>query len=177
MKYPNLVALCGFPGAGKSTAAQILVEKHGYTLVDDGLPLRQIGMKYFGLTEHQVFTQEGKLEQVELNGRIWTVREILGEIGNAFEEKFGGDIIPIMSHNLMQPDTRYVMASVRRLQPLYWERHGVKVIEISRAGLRPSAYEFDRFERTPNTQVISNPENNLLRLEFNLLQALARYAG
>lgn len=144
---PRLIALCGNPGCGKSTAAELINSMFNHQLHDDGLPLRQIAMSYMGLSEHQVFTQEGKLEQVMLNGRPWTAREILGEIGNAFEEKFGGDIIPIMSHATQRADQPYVMSSVRRDQTLYWQKAGALVIEIETPGVGPSPYEFDCYNR------------------------------
>ena len=156
MSLPRLIALCGNPLSGKSTTAEALTLAHGYELVDDGLPLRKIAMDYLGLTPDQVFTQNGKLEEVELNGRTWSVREILGEIGNAFEEKFGGDIIPIMSHNSMSPTKRYVMGSVRRDQGLYWRKQGALVIEIVNPGAGPSNYEFDSYNKSAVDVTIMN---------------------
>lgn len=147
MATPRLIALCGNPTSGKSTAAKLIGLNYGHQLVDDGLPLRQIGMSYLGLSEHQVFTQGGKLETVELNGRDWTVREILGEIGNAFEEKFGGDIIPIMSEQLLDPAGLYTFGSVRREQGLFWRNRGALVLEIVNPTALPSPYEFDRYNR------------------------------
>jgi hypothetical protein len=143
MPFPRLIALCGKPLAGKTTAAEILHYEFNYTICDDGLPLRQIAMNYLGLNHSHVFTQEGKLETVMLNGRRWQTREILGEIGNAFEDKFGGDVIPMMSHNIQDPRKFYVMSSVRREQGAYWARVGALVIEIDKPGLAESAFEFD----------------------------------
>lgn len=142
---PRIIALCGNPTCGKSTAAEIISSVFGHTIADDGLPLRKIAMDYMGLTPDQVFTQEGKLEKVMLNGREWTVREILGEIGNAFEEKFGGDIIPIMSHHARPKDEMSVFGSVRREQGLYWRNVGALVLEIVNPLAGPSRYEFDTY--------------------------------
>lgn len=142
---PALIALCGNPTSGKSTAAAIINEIYGHELADDGLPLRKIGMDYLGLTAEQVFTQEGKLQKVMLNGREWTVREILGEIGNAFEEKFGGDIIPIMSHNARPKGSFSVFGSVRREQGRYWRNQGALVLEVVNPLAGPSPYEFDTY--------------------------------
>ncbi|OWZ90371.1 hypothetical protein B9J07_27675 [Sinorhizobium sp. LM21] len=145
MTIPKLIALCGHPTSGKSTAADIINEVYGHELADDGLPLRKMAMDYLGLTANQVFTQEGKLETVTINGRDWQVREILGEIGNAFEEKFGGDIIPIMSHNARPKGSYSVFGSVRREQGLYWRNQGALVLEIVNPLAGPSKYEFDTF--------------------------------
>ncbi len=149
MALPRLIALCGNPKSGKSTAQSLLANMFNYMPVDDGKPLREIAQKYLGLTYNQVYTQDGKLETVRLNGRDWTCREVLGEIGNAFEEKFGGDIIPIMSFNLMEPGQRYVLGSVRREQGLYWARKGAMVIEMINPDAAPSPYEFDRYSTEP----------------------------
>ncbi len=143
--YPKLIALCGNPMSGKSTAAEIISACYGHTLADDGLPLRKIAMDYLGLTTDQVFTQAGKLEYVILNGRKWQVREILGEIGNAFEEKFGGDIIPIMSHNAQPKGQFSVFGSVRREQGRYWKEKGALVLEIVNPLAGPSKFEFDTY--------------------------------
>lgn len=141
---PQIIALCGNPTSGKSTAAEIINELYGHELADDGLPLRKMAMDYLGLTPEQVFTQAGKLEYVEINGRRWQVREILGEIGNAFEEKFGGEIIPMMSHNARPKGAYSVFGSVRREQGRYWREKGALVIEIVNPLAGPG-YEFDRY--------------------------------
>ena len=142
---PKIIGLCGHPTSGKTTAAEIINEIYGHEIADDGRPLRMIAINYFGLTPEQVFTQEGKLEKVQLNGREWTVREILGEIGNAFEEKFGGDIIPIMSYNALPKGTYATFGSVRREQGKYWRDRGALVLEIVNPDVGPSPYEFDRY--------------------------------
>ncbi len=156
MNTPDIVGLCGNPTSGKTEAARIIQEVYGHEQADDGRPLRLIAINYFGLTHDQVFTQEGKLEKVMLNGREWTVREILGEIGNAFEEKFGGDIIPIMSHNCRPKGVKTTFGSVRREQGAYWKKHGGIVLEIQNPLAGPSPYELDRYNAAHADHVILN---------------------
>jgi hypothetical protein len=153
---PKIIALCGNPTSGKTTAAEIINEIYGHDVADDGRPLRMIAIDYFGLTPEQVFTQEGKLEKVTLNGREWVVREILGEIGNAFEEKFGGDIIPIMSHNARPKGAYSVFGSVRREQGRYWKEKGALVLEIKNPLAGESPYEFDRYNPEYADHIIHN---------------------
>lgn len=177
-KIPRLIGLCGKPCSGKSTATQILNEEFGYQLTDDGMPLRQIGMKYLGLTYRQVYTQEGKLQHVMLNNQDWQVRGILGEIGNAFEEKFGGDIIPLMSYNSQNLATRYVMGSVRRDQGLFWKKHGGLIIEIDNPSVPESEFEFDVYNKDAIDVVIhnepneENPEMSMKNLREKLITAV-----
>jgi hypothetical protein len=154
--YPKLIALCGNPTSGKSTAAEIINDCYGHKLADDGLPLRKIAIDYLGLTPEQVFTQAGKLEYVTINGRKWQVREVLGEIGNAFEEKFGGDIIPIMSHNAQPKDQFSVFGSVRREQGRYWKQQGALVLEIVNPLAGPSIYPFDAYNSAYADHQIQN---------------------
>lgn len=182
---PPLVALMGNPRSGKTTAARILGHLGGYELVDDGRPMREIAMRHLGLTESQVFTQDGKLETVTINGRNWVVREILGEIGNAFEEKFGGDVIPLMSKNSLgdayfDPTRRFVFGSVRREQGFFWKKEGAMVIEIVNPAAPPSPFEFDVFNASMAHVRIQNdglsrglaPVEAMLDLEQKLKTAL-----
>lgn len=171
----RLIALCGKPGAGKTTAAEILRDDYDYIIADDGLPLRQIAMKYLGLTHHQCFTQEGKLERVNLNGQMWQARGVLGEIGNAFEGKFGADVIPMMTHATLSPDLNYVMGSVRREQGFYWVRHGGICVEIDNPDVAPSPFEFDTYNKEAVTHVIRNDGvsiENLRESIANLMRSL-----
>ncbi len=75
---PPVVALTGQAGAGKSTAARYLVERHGYTLVKFAAPLKNM-MRAIGLTEAEI---EGELKEVpsdKLCGR--TPRHAMQTIG------------------------------------------------------------------------------------------------
>ncbi|NHR07629.1 ATP-binding protein [Chromobacterium haemolyticum] len=59
-QLPNLLALCGAAGAGKSTIAAELVERHGYTVIKFAGPLKSM-MRALGLSEDEI---EGRLKEV-----------------------------------------------------------------------------------------------------------------
>lgn len=158
---PSIIALCGNPNSGKSTAAKILSEELGFIPVDDGGPLRDISIKYLGLNEHQCYTQEGKEQFVDINGRRWQCREVLGELGNCFEDKFGANIIPIMSyHNIIKPGIaegkRFSLGSCRRDQGYYWSSIGGLVIEILNPDSPASKFEFDRYDKSSVNLTVVN---------------------
>lgn len=153
---PLFIALCGNPTAGKTEVQRILQENYAVQPVDDGGPLRAIAMQYLGLTREQCYTQEGKQQFVEINGKSWQVRDILGELGNAFELKFGGDIIPLMVVNNLPKTGSYSFGSVRRQQGRFYKKqHGV-VIGIRNPLAGPSKFEFDRFDETAVDYWIDN---------------------
>jgi hypothetical protein len=57
-----IIGITGKIGSGKSTAADYLVEKHGYTEYSMAAPLKEIG-RLFGFTDEQLYgTQEQKLQ-------------------------------------------------------------------------------------------------------------------
>ncbi len=179
MTNPRFIAICGNPTSGKSTAQRLLHNALGYVPVDDGRPLRDIAIKWLGLTEQQVTTQTGKLEMVEINGRQWQVRDVLGEIGNAFEEKFGGDVIPLMAmqhYGLLGEISRggYSFGSVRRSQGHFYRRHGGMVIEIERPGVGPSPFEFDRYDKDAIDFTVIN-DGSLGQLEARLCDAVNQW--
>jgi len=181
VNLPPFIALCGNPGAGKSEAQKILHNALGYVPVDDGRPLRNIARDYLGLTEAQVTTQEGKAETVTINGQEWVVRDVLGEIGNAFEEKFGGDVIPLMAMHASGmtrslSKERFSFGSVRRKQGWFYRARGGVVIEIRRAGTGPLEYAFDRFDRSAVDIVVQN-DGTLEQFEQRLIAGLRWFAG
>lgn len=153
---PRYVALSGNPTSGKTTVAEILRDKYGYTIADDGQFLREIGKAHFGLTHDQVYTQAGKLETVTINGAEMTVRDVLGRIGNGFEHEFGADVIPEISFRGIDPTKRYVFQSVRREQGFFYRKRGALCLEINNPLAGPSPYEFDRYNAASCHLTIGN---------------------
>jgi hypothetical protein len=147
MNMPPFIALCGNPHSGKSTVQLLLKKLYGVVPVDDGYPLREFAVNNLGLTWQQVTTEDGKREIVELLGRTWTVREILGEFGNRVEDMLGPNGIPLMAINRTKTmkGESFCFGSVRRDQGVFIKEHGGVVIGIENPIAGPSIYEFDRF--------------------------------
>lgn len=164
---PLLIAICGNPTAGKSEAQKILQREYGIVPFDDGRVLRDIAKQLFELTEEQVTTQAGKLEYVEIGGREWQVRDILGSLGNIIEEKFGQQAIPSVSirrafeHWSDNKETTfhcgYSFGSVRKTQGKSYRQHDGIVVEIVREGVGPSKYDFDQYDPSYVSLTIRNP--------------------
>lgn len=185
MNLPPIIGICGYPQAGKSTVQKILADLYGVVPLDDGLPLREIAMKYLGLTEHKVATQEGKAETVDINGTPWLVRDVLGQIGNAMEEKFGADIVPLMTVNRYGLDrtdsverpTSVSFASVRRRQGWFWRNRGALVIEVVRPGAVMGA-EFNAYDpAAAHCAVINDGTIDQLRKKVSAVVNLASREG
>lgn len=85
---PPFIAICGAPGSGKTTVQNILEEEFGCTGVDSVL-LKETAVILYGLTWEQVSTQEGKKEEVEIMGRKWIVRDLLGGLGVMLRQMHG----------------------------------------------------------------------------------------
>ena len=78
---PPVVALTGQAGAGKSTAARYLVERHGYTLVKFAAPLKNM-MRALGLNDNQIEGDEKELPCALLCGK--TPRHAMQALGTEF---------------------------------------------------------------------------------------------
>jgi dephospho-CoA kinase len=140
------IALCGAPGAGKTTVQTILKDEFGVEPVDDGRVLRDIAIQCFGLTEDQVYTIEGKRSYINFLDQEWQIRQILGEIGRSLENLFSEHIVPHLTVQkyCTDPSKNYSFGSVRRSQPEYFNKVGGLVVEILRDGC-VSKYDFDEY--------------------------------
>jgi tRNA uridine 5-carbamoylmethylation protein Kti12 len=162
---PTLIALCGAPKAGKTTLAEFLERRYNAHLVDDGEVLRRAAMALYGLSWDDVTTQEGKAKRIELCGRTFDHRQLLGQLGNLLESHYGEQIIPELTLRALQrrfhADTElwdhpfFVFPSVRKTQGLtYRERRGV-VIEVRRPGHVP-VNDFDHYDTSLVNYTLDN---------------------
>lgn len=156
IKLPRLVALCGNPKSGKSEVQRILKEKFSYQPVDDAAVIRRFAIDWLGLTEEDVTTQEGKQKIVEILGKEWQVRDILGTYGCKLEEMFGEWIFPYTATRNLSDLMRYSFGSVRRNQGRFYKQQGGVVIEIQNPLAKPSPYAFDRYDKSVVDIVIDN---------------------
>lgn len=145
---PKIIALCGHPKHGKSTA-QGFLEGVGFRSMDDGRPIRLEGMRRFGLTWEQVSTQNGKLEKCFAFGREMEVREALGLIGKEHESNpLHWAEIALETLRVEGNDEPVSFGSVRRTQGLAYKKVGGIVVEIVDPRKPESPYDFDQYDRS-----------------------------
>lgn len=143
---PRLVGICGNPKSGKSEVQKILAEEIGYEPVDDGQVLRRFCIDYLGMTEDDVYTQEGKARYTEILGKNWQNRDILGTLGKQFESMFGEQILPFIATRNLHPAKLYSFGSVRKIQGAFYRSLGGIVIEVRNPDAKPSGYDFDWYD-------------------------------
>ena len=158
MLFPprKLIGICGAPTHGKSTVQKFLEDEYGLLPVDDGKDIRLLAMERHGLTWDDVSTQKGKLKEITVAGRVQTVREVLGNIGNEFERQDPNYWINLTLSQLMPHQTRVSFGSVRRRQGDSIKRAGGLIIEVRDPRKPDSPHEFDSFDRTLVDRLIIN---------------------
>jgi hypothetical protein len=145
--FPPFIGLCGNPKSGKSEVQKILEDSYGVRPIDDGWHLRRIAVDDLGLTWEQVSTQEGKASYVEILGKRWQVRDILGSLGKKLEDLMGEHIMPHMAcQGLDLGDCSYSFGSVRKTQGAYYKARGGIILGIVNPLAGPSMYDFDWFD-------------------------------
>ena len=171
MKLPQIIGLCGYPGAGKTEVQKILA-KFDSIAVDDGRPMRKFAVDFLGLSWDDVLTQEGKKGFKMVAGVMWQNRDILGQLGNKFEELFGVDAIPFMSTRNLKDDISYTFGSVRRAQGRFYQKMGGVILGVRRPGVERSIFEFDRFDEQAVDLWIDN-DGTLEDLEVDVVCAIS----
>ena len=154
---PKLIAICGSPGSGKTTAAEFFVARYGAKLVDDGSFIREGCMSVYGLTREQVYTQEGKASYVDVCGERFQVRQLLGDYGKLFEKKHGDQFVPerAVSTIDLTASHPWVFGSVRMNQGITYNKYGGIVIRIDGTSPDP-VYDFDKWDESLVNTVIPN---------------------
>jgi hypothetical protein len=181
---PHLIALCGFPKAGKSEVQRILSERYGVHPVDDGYALREFAQKHLGLSHDDVYTQEGKARHTVINGRTWQNRDILGSVGKQLEDLFGDHIMPWMATRNLDPNQAYSFGSVRKTQGYFFKKLGGLVIAVNNPIAKASPFAFDAFDEAAVDIWIENDgqarqlsrEEGLADLEAKVVDAIESLA-
>lgn len=153
--FPQYIVLCAQPQAGKSLSQDLLKTMYGYQAVDTGGPLRKIAVDHLGLTWDQVLSQEGKASYVNILGKSWQVRDILGELGKHLEAMFGTDILAFMATNALPAGGRYSFVA-RRNQAHFYKQRGALVIGLTNPIVATSPYDFDQFDESAVDAWINN---------------------
>lgn len=143
------IALCGAPGAGKTTIANILNRLYSAQIVDDGLCLRQACMKLYNLTWDDVATQEGKNKTRMIGGRLFTHRQLLGDLGALLEQFYGEQFMPERALESIagQVAPAFVFPSCRKTQGITYNNAGGVVVEVVRPGFEP-INDFDFYDKS-----------------------------
>ena len=156
----KIIALNGWPKSGKTEVAEIIVRRYGGVIVDDALPLRRaVPHLFHGVDPSDCYTQEGKAKVIEVGGKPYTVRQLLGFVGDVMEERFGEFYLPEQAYlaaQQMMPAAYYIFPSVRKTEGWYYRYRGGAVVEIQRPEAKDSGNAFDRWDHSARTHVISN---------------------
>ena len=168
---PKHIGLCGNPKSGKSTIADMLAKQYGGFVIDDGMILRQAVPILFGIPEYEPFTQEGKAKVYDVCGRQESVRQMLGELGNWLEDRYGPEFMPVRAMEIAEKHfpyaPLYIYPSVRKTQGSAYKRAGGLIIEVENPKVGPSGNAFDVWDKSYVDLVIRNDpsESSLEDLE------------
>lgn len=178
---PHFIALCGYPGSGKTTVADFLVERFGARLVDDGRVLREAAMALYGLAWEDVYTQEGKAKRIEVCGKLYTHRQLCGHLGNLLEGFYGEQFVPEQTYRQLDAEAQplpplCVFPSVRKTQGITHHARGGMIIEVIRAGCAPEN-DFDHYDTglVDHTIVNGGSLDDLRRQVAHVFQNLLGY--
>lgn len=144
MNLPRYIGLCGNPGSGKSEVQNILRDRYGVKPIDDGFAFRDIGMRHFGMSHDDVYTQAGKRRSTLVKGEALENRDILGRIGLALECEFGTDITHFFATRELPAGGSYSFGSVRRNAAAI-KRDGGMLIAVRNPLTVVRQYDFDGF--------------------------------
>lgn len=176
----RFIALCGYPKAGKTEVQRIISRRYGFASCDDSKPLREAAKSLYGLTDWHVTTQEGKSSLLQIGNMNVTVRKAMGDLGCFLEEQdeFHFPRLAVQTCQNLNPEGRFVFASVRRNQPVFFKStNQALVVEVTRDGCKPSD-SFDEYVRGPidvsidNIFDAENPKQSLKDLEIRVARML-----
>lgn len=154
----RLVALCGYPQAGKSQVQRILTDLYGLVAVDDARPLREAVCTLYGLTPWHVETQAGKSSLVPVGDTDVEVRTLLAELGAHLEARdpFHKPRTALARARAEHPGRPLVFGSVRQGQARFLrDQIDTLVVEVTRPGVTART-PYDRYDRDAIDFTIAN---------------------
>lgn len=167
----KLIALTGYAGSGKTTAAKHLVEAHGFTLVKFAGPLKAM-MRALGLGDREI---EGDLKEVPsaiLGGK--TPRHAMQTLGsewgrNLIHSNIWVNVAMEMACDVIDHGGRVVIDDLRFGNEVDAVRsHGGIILRIDRPGIGPVNNHESESIPIPYDLLIQNSVGvNHLRLSIN----------
>lgn len=155
-----IIALTGYAGSGKSTAAKHLVERHGFTLVKFAGPLKQM-MRCLGVGEREI---EGDLKEVPcavLGGK--TPRHAMQTLGtewgrNLIHSNLWVNVAMASAEAVLDQGGRVVIDDCRfPNEAVAVEEHGGFVVRIERPSVEPvNAHESEHHSLVAHWTVMNS---------------------
>ena len=107
----KIIGIAGTAGAGKSTAADVLVAEYGFTKLSLAGPLKDAVQSIYGLTDEQVFGSQKEVIDTRYNMTARTILQKFGtEVGRSVYENTWTDAL---HRQLTDTNGRYVIDDVR----------------------------------------------------------------
>jgi hypothetical protein len=145
-----LIGLCGLPQVGKSEVRKILVEEHGFYLLDTKQVLREMAAILTGLKPSDFESQADKQAFFDGVPR----RTIMGMLGNVAEELWDDGYMLRRALELA-PKGRVVVDALRKDQPKFFPSNGVICQVIGNRAI-DTGNDFDKFYQGNTDKIIIN---------------------
>lgn len=152
---PVFIGISGPPGCGKDTLASLLEEMDsGVYVADAAGPLRHMMSALSNIPYETLKTQEGKRSLVEINGRMYEAREVMGKLGCHLEDTYGLGTMAWMAIGSVPPGYMYYVFPGARRDAFVYRKYGM-VVQMSRPGCGVN-YSFDYTQEDPEDMRVFN---------------------
>lgn len=153
-----LIGLTGFPTAGKSAVAEILINHYNYDLLDTKEVLRNIVSEIVKCDSSFLKTQEGK--EAKFKGQEH--RLLMGEVGLLLEDMFGEDFLLQRAMEGVDTSRNLVVDGLRRNQALSFNGF---VLEVVSTRVGKNVFSFDTYNKSKINYTINN-SGSLMDLRY-----------
>lgn len=134
---PNLIAICGVAGSGKSTVQQYLSDYHGFRAHDFAMPLKTAAQLLTGMNPHR---DPADPEARERRDPFWgrSPRQFLQDFGQGMRNLFGQDFwlkVWRQRYDALPPGSRVVVTDCRYENEVQFLRErGAVILGVERPG-------------------------------------------